>query len=164
MYGSGLGDNMKTVVFSDSHGNVAGMCDILRLERPDRVLHLGDCVRDIQEVERQLPGLTINYVRGNCDCGAPAPDVMEPVLEDRRVFMTHGHLYHVKSAYDGAIFAAREKGAHILLFGHTHREFAQRLEDGLWVMNPGSCRGWGPATYGVIVVERGQIFCSIATI
>ena len=155
---------MKIVVFSDSHGNSAGMAQVLRLEQPDRVIHLGDCVRDIQEVERQFPSLTIHYVRGNCDCGAPAPDVMEPILEDKRVFMTHGHLYHVKSSYDGAIWAAREKGAHLLLFGHTHQALAERMPDGLWVMNPGSCRGWGPATYGVIAVERGQIFCTINSI
>lgn len=32
---------MKLVLFSDSHGNVANMADVVRLEHPDRVLHMG---------------------------------------------------------------------------------------------------------------------------
>lgn len=35
------GDTLKLVLFSDSHGNVANMADVVRLEHPDRVLHMG---------------------------------------------------------------------------------------------------------------------------
>lgn len=154
---------MKVLVFSDSHGNTAIMCDVIRLEAPDRVLHLGDCVHDIQAVERIFPSLTVNYVRGNCDGTAPAPDVMRPILEEKKVFMTHGHLYQVKSDYDTVIWTAREEGADLLLFGHTHQAYAAE-HGGMWVMNPGSCRGWGEATYGIVLVEHGQMSCGIKTI
>ena len=40
------GDTLKLVLFSDSHGNVANMADVVRLEHPDRVLHMGDLARD----------------------------------------------------------------------------------------------------------------------
>ncbi|NCB64151.1 MAG: YfcE family phosphodiesterase [Clostridia bacterium] len=150
---------MKVVVFSDSHGNTANMADVIRLEHPDRVLHLGDCVSDAQEIERRFPGINVNYVRGNCDGPVSVPDVMTPILDGKKVLMTHGHLQHVKSDYDVAIWNAREEKADILLFGHTHRDYCERLDDGLWVMNPGSCRGWGPSTYGVIAVESGEAFC-----
>ena len=135
------------------------MADVIRLERPDRVLHLGDCVPDAREIERQFPSLNVNYVRGNCDGPINVPDEMFPILDGKKVLMTHGHLQHVKSDYDVAIWNAREAHADILLFGHTHREYCEQMDDGLWVMNPGSCRGWGSSTYGVIVVENSTVFC-----
>ena len=47
---------MKLLIFSDSHGNVANMEDAVRLERPDRVLHLGDLARDAQSLQEKFPG------------------------------------------------------------------------------------------------------------
>ena len=46
----GKGDSVKLLLFSDSHGNVANMADAIRLERPDRVLHMGDLARDAEEL------------------------------------------------------------------------------------------------------------------
>ena len=48
---------MKLVLFSDSHGNVANMADVVRLEHPDRVLHMGDLARDAEELARQFPDI-----------------------------------------------------------------------------------------------------------
>ena len=39
---------MKLVLLSDSHGNVANMADVVRLEHPDRVLHMGELARDAE--------------------------------------------------------------------------------------------------------------------
>ena len=41
---------MKLLIFSDSHGNVANMADVVRLESPDRILHLGDMARDAEDL------------------------------------------------------------------------------------------------------------------
>ena len=73
--------------------------------------------------------------------------------------MMHGHTHRVKTGYGGAIAAARQAGADILLFGHTHQAYAERLEDGLWVMNPGSCQSWDRTTYGVILLEKTDTLC-----
>lgn len=154
---------MKILVFSDSHGNTGHMAAVIRREAPDRVFHLGDCVRDAEDLQCQFPGLTVNYVRGNCDGPAPVPDMLEPILEGKRIFMTHGHLYRVKSDYAVATWAAREAGADFLLFGHTHEAYCERV-DGLWIMNPGTCRGWGPSTYGTILLENGRTVCYTETI
>lgn len=135
------------------------MAEVIRLEHPDRVLHLGDCVSDAMEIQRRFPGMNVNFVRGNCDGPVPTPDVIYPVLDGKKVMMTHGHLQHVKSDYDVAMWNAREACADILLFGHTHCAYCEHMNDGLWVMNPGSCRGWGESTYGVIVVEGDAVFC-----
>ena len=52
---------MKLVLFSDSHGNVANMADVVRLEHPDRVLHMGDLARDAEELARQFPDIPVTY-------------------------------------------------------------------------------------------------------
>ena len=55
---------MKLLIFSDSHGNVANMEDAVRLERPDRVLHMGDILffyRNIAEnVEKRTEAFQKN--------------------------------------------------------------------------------------------------------
>ena len=48
-------------------------------------------------------------------------------------------------------------GADILLFGHTHSALCQQLEDGLWMMNPGTAR----SSYGMIEISGGQISCTL---
>ena len=50
--------------------------------------------------------------------------------------MMHGHTRHVKSGPMAVTYAARECGADILLFGHTHQPLVDRSGD-FWVMNPG---------------------------
>lgn len=76
-----------------------------------------------------------------------------------RILMMHGHTRRVKSGPMAAIYAARECGADILLFGHTHQPVVDRSGD-FWVMNPG-CIGPGVRrTYGVITLEDGKVDCA----
>ena len=92
------GDTLKLVLFSDSHGNVANMADVVRLEHPDRVLHMGDLARDAEELARQFPDIPVTYVPGNCDGRRPdLPDERRFTLEGCKILMTHGHTYHVKA-------------------------------------------------------------------
>ena len=68
----------------------------------------------------------------------------------------HGHLYDAKSGLYRITSAAREAGADILLFGHTHMPLTL-YEDGLYIMNPGSCHGYY-ASYGIIdITDKGEI-------
>ena len=78
-------------------------------------------------------------------------------LGGKSILLSHGHLWGVKSGYDRAIAQARAVGADILLFGHTHQALCCQLEDGLWMLNPGSSR----STYGLITLEEGTISCSV---
>ena len=129
---------MKLVLFSDSHGNVANMADVVRLEHPDRVLHMGDLARDAEELARQFPDIPVTYVPGNCDGRRPdLPDERRFTLEGCKILMTHGHTYHVKAGPGAAIRAARETGARLLCFGHTHEAFCE-FQNGLWIVNPGA--------------------------
>ncbi len=153
---------MKVVIFSDSHGNVANMEDVVRLESPDHILHLGDVVPDAQELSRKFPHIPLTYVPGNCD--GRRPDLEEQrifTLEGCKILMTHGHIYHVKLGMGGAIRAAREAGVHLLCFGHTHEDYC-KYEQGLWVVNPGSIGSYGRHTYGVAVLEDGGAVCYLS--
>ena len=51
---------------------------------------------------------------------------------------------------------AKSNGAAAVLFGHTHSAVCYREEEGLWVLNPGSCGSWGGSA-GIIEVADGKI-------
>lgn len=153
---------MKIVVFSDSHGDISGMEQVVLRERPGLVLHLGDLCRDMDELQRRFPTQTMQNVCGNCDGFTEVPDQRILRVEGRRILMCHGHRYRVKEDYGPAVWAAREAQADILLFGHTHIPYCQQV-DGLWVLNPGSCRGRG-ASCGMILLEKDKTLCYTVTV
>ena len=55
----------------------------------------------------------------------------------RKVFLTHGHLYGVKTNLNELEKKAREENADICIFGHTHREYLVE-KDGTVYVNPGA--------------------------
>ena len=154
----------KLLVFSDSHGNVANMAYTVRLEQPDGILHLGDLVRDAQRLGEQFPQIPLLFVPGNCD-GRRSDLPQERVFtqEGCRIMMAHGHQYHVKMGRSAAESAARQAGANILLFGHTHEPVCE-FERGLWIVNPGSAGSLAAATYAVICLEKDGAVCYISRI
>ena len=55
-------------------------------------------------------------------------------------------------------YASLEKGATVVLFGHTHKVFYDK-HNGLNIMNPGSIGvpTWGkPASYGVLTIDGDE--------
>ena len=84
-------------------------------------------------------------------------------LNNGKILMTHGHLYHVKSGIGFAVRNAIDRGMDVLLFGHTHEPLVDR-QGALWIMNPGSIRGWGTTTYGVMELEQGKTDCRIVRV
>ena len=79
------------------------------------------------------------------------------------MYMTHGHLHGVKTGLERLLTAARNEGAQMVLYGHTHQADYHIEEDGLYVLNPGSCRGYGGSA-ALLEVEDGSILsCKIFT-
>lgn len=148
---------MKILVFSDSHRSRGGMLNAIDAHDPDQVIHLGDLQEDAEELSYVYPKLPICMVPGNCDGWTMQPLKKQITLAGKQILLSHGHLWGVKRSYDAAIADARAAGADILLFGHTHVALCKQLEDGLWVMNPGASR----TSYGLILIEDGQISCSV---
>jgi len=52
---------------------------------------------------------------------------------------------------------ARTAKVDAVLYGHTHLADCHREEDGLWVLNPGSC-GYFGGTAGLIMADNGRIW------
>jgi putative phosphoesterase len=140
---------MKILVFSDSHGITREMSNVTEEEKPDLVLHLGDMVRDCDFC---FYDTRVLRVRGNCDYGSNEETERFLDLGAVKIWMTHGHLYNVKSGLSEFIAKGESLGATILLFGHTHKPYLLKTAD-YTVMNPGAAH----FSYGVIdVAEDGS--------
>ena len=133
------------------------MYDAIETHNPDQVIHLGDHLDDAEEVSYVYPKIPFCMVPGNCDGWTTVPLKKQITLAGKQFLLSHGHLWGVKRNYDSAIADARAAGVDVLLFGHTHKAVCHQLEDGLWVMNPGTSR----STFGIITIENGVIQCSI---
>ncbi len=151
---------MKILVLSDSHGNVQNMCTCVEMLHPRHILHLGDCIRDAEELRRLFPDIPMDTVPGNCDWGCPDPGERLIEVGGRRILMMHGHTRGVKETTMRARYAAKEYGADILLFGHTHRACVD-YDGSLHMMNPGSIGDRARPAYGVITIEGEKTDCSV---
>lgn len=128
---------MRIFVFSDSHHIINGMIDICRSEKPDCVFHLGDMVKDAEELQEQYFG-AVCYVRGNNDWGTDAEDeIIYPAPGNCRILLCHGHKFGVRGSTDSLYAAAVSRKCSIVLFGHTHaRHYEER--SGIIIANPGA--------------------------
>ncbi len=146
---------MKVLVVSDSHGKVDNLIRAVELTQPDYVLHLGDCQRDLEKLRQTFPMLPVEGVPGNCDYGSC--DQPERLIElvGVRILMLHGHTRGVKSDVMRAVWAARECGAQVLLFGHTHRPMVDN-DGALLVLNPGAAGDPLRPTCGLLTIENGK--------
>ena len=153
---------MKILVMSDSHGAKASMLKAVALESPDLILHLGDHAKDCTVIEWEHPAIPLRSVKGNCDRSSTEPEADEFTLSGKRFFMSHGHLYGVKTGYSSIISAATGRGADVLLFGHTHIPYSNVI-DNLTIVNPGSI-GSGSKTYAVLGFKNGVVTYEIKTV
>jgi len=138
------------------------MLNAVALESPEWILHLGDRVKDCIDVEYEYPGIPLRSVRGNCDRDSAELDIDEFTLGGKRFFMTHGHLFGVKTGKGRVIATAVNRGADILLFGHTHIPHYSVAED-FSVINPGSI-GMGGRSYAVIDLVNGAVSCELKSL
>jgi uncharacterized protein len=123
---------MRIGVISDTH-------DLLDPQIPgifqgvDHILHGGDVglpwlILKLQEIA------PVTAVLGNTDTGLSLRET-EVVQLDGRKFLLH-HIVNPRAPHDViARRIAREK-PHVVVFGHTHKPFCERL-DGTLYLNPG---------------------------
>lgn len=160
---------MRIVVVSDSHGDYSAVEDVfLRNSDADWLLHLGDGESDVDQFVISYPTLAnkVIHVAGNCDFNSMSHDVFTLPAMENKIFMTHGHLYGVKSSLEHLKNTAKEQGCNIVLYGHTHSAF-MKYEDGLYIMNPGSVScpyDEKPASFGHIDISPSGIVMNIADV
>lgn len=150
---------MKILVLSDSHAGLAFMRLCISKVKPDCVVHLGDYFDDGMAMAEENPHIRFYQVQGNCDrfrCDPGFPQILCCDIGGVRFYMTHGHLHGVKTCIGNLLAEARRNAAQVVLYGHTHSRECF-CEDGLWVMNPGSCGSYGGSA-GVVEIREREIF------
>ena len=152
---------MKIIVVSDTHGNSSSLERVMKLNRDaDVVVHCGDSRGEMADIKMKYPDKMYYEVKGNCDLGSTLPLTLTFSLDGFTFMVTHGHAYNVKFGTEGLAHAAKEAGADVAFYGHTHIA-DDSVIDGVRVFNPGACGGWG-ATFGVVETRSGQLLTNIA--
>lgn len=158
---------MRVMVVSDSHSGLSYMRAWARLLRPQVMIHLGDYFDDAEVLASDWPGSRLIRVPGNCDLYRmlpKEPEIRFVKLEEVGIYLTHGHRHGVKSSPAGLVVEARKASADVALFGHTHQAVCWQTEDGMWVMNPGSCGSYG-GSVGLLELEKGKVkVCRVLTL
>lgn len=167
---------MKFLVISDVHGRYEKITRLLSMHRDiDALMFLGDGLSDLERAGVYESGVTVFAVRGNCDFSSflraeRVDNELSLSLDGYRFLLMHGHTRGVKHGMTNAIYAAREKDADILLFGHTHEPLESYIPAGsdysldkpLRLFNPGSLGasgdGWG--YFGLIEIRGKDILMS----
>lgn len=150
---------MTILVLSDSHSTLRFMRQCVDAIQPDALIHLGDYFDDGTVLKEEYPQIRFYQVPGNCDryrCPPGQPEILVDNICGVRVYMTHGHRHQVKLGIGALLKDARAAGVDAVLYGHTHAADCHREDDGLWVLNPGSCGYYGGSA-GVIEIRDGRI-------
>lgn len=150
---------MKILIFSDSHSALSFMRRCVDTIKPDAIIHLGDHYDDGEVIKEEYPQIRFYQVPGNCDQYRVPPFVPEILIErifGVDIYMTHGHKHQVKMLKTPLLRDARACKCAAALYGHTHVPDCHQEEDGLWVLNPGSCGYYG-GTAGLMEVKDKKI-------
>ncbi len=150
---------MKVLVLSDSHSTLSFMRRCIDFVKPDAIIHLGDHFDDGEAMKEEYPGTPFYQVPGNCDryrCPPGQPEILIDRIFGVNIYMTHGHKHSVKSYLGALLRDARACKVDVVLYGHTHRPDCHREEDGLWVLNPGSC-GYFGGSAGLLEIQAGKL-------
>jgi uncharacterized protein len=144
---------MKVLVISDTHGSSKRAFNAHSLSEPvDAIIHLGDGAADADLLREALDVPVIN-VAGNCDPGSKAPRERLLECEGKRILLTHGDAYQVKSGLARLRQRAEEVGVDAVLFGHTHLGI-QENHAGLLLVNPGTLSNAAQhRTFAVLIIS-----------
>ena len=150
---------MKILVLSDSHGSLSFMRLCISKIKPDHVVHLGDHYEDGTAMAEENSHIRFHQVPGNCDyyhCDRSLPTTLCYDIGGVRFLMTHGHMQYVKTGIDRLLADAEKMDAQGVLYGHTHEAQCFLHNEKMWVLNPGSCRGYS-GSVGVIEIADNKI-------
>jgi uncharacterized protein len=127
---------MKIVIMSDTHSDrdIIGKVTSYYPEA-DYYIHCGDSELAANDVALQ----NVHKVGGNCDHDAAYEDDVLLAVGEKNLYITHGHLYNVKSSLMTLAYRAEEVGADIVCFGHSHVLGVEKLNSTLFI-NPGSLK------------------------
>ncbi len=143
---------MKILAISDVHGCFEKVYHICKKENPDIVLFSGDGLKDVIEISDVFSDIKFVTVRGNCDYDSFSGDEELISIVDKKIYLTHGHLFSVKRNYNYIKERGIELEADIVIFGHTHIPYLE-TKDNLTLFNPGAVIS---NSYGVISMNKNK--------
>ena len=129
---------MKVLICSESHTRLDYFQKVMNLEEPEMVIFAGDHSTDAMDMALIYSEIPFKIVKGNTDYydyDTKDTEIFE--LNGKKVFLTHGHLYGVKSTMREIEAKAEEVEADICIFGHTHREYMDEKNNIIY-LNPGA--------------------------
>lgn len=126
-------DFMTIILISDSHGNKAGIDRIFNTLEFDYLFFTGDGLGDMGDYSYLE---NVYTVCGNCDFFSREVIDREVEIGGYKIFMTHGHKYGVKLGLSKLVEKAKEVGAQIVFYGHTHIQKIENI-DNIYFINPG---------------------------
>lgn len=149
---------MRILVISDTHGRAGEIEKAIESQPQARhIFFLGDCLSDIEDLQYIYTDRIFHTVCGNCDYGSMQKATDVTVVNGVKILFTHGHAYSVKGSLTRLKERARQEGAALVLYGHTHVANIQ-YEEGIYFVNPGSptCPREGRPSYAVVdIVPQG---------
>lgn len=150
---------------SDSHGNIRGVRRAVEKfgKKADVIVHCGDSRSEAEWLLENCPESSIVCVRGNCDWGSTLDNTEFLNIAGKKIMVTHGHLYSVKYGLENLSYAAEEKQADIVFFGHTHVPTDEMLGN-VRLINPGSCGVYERSCAVVEIDEKGNVLVNFLKI
>ena len=151
---------MKILVVSDSHGRNVYLEKVLETVEPDMLIHLGDLEGSEIFIQNKV-SCPVEMVSGNNDYFSDLEREKLITIGRYKVLLTHGHRYRVHFGTETIKDWARQRGANIVMFGHTHMPLLDTSTD-VTALNPGSIsqprqEGRIP-TYAIVELDRnGEI-------
>ena len=128
---------MKILVVSDSHRHDGNLKTVIEKTAPfDMLIHCGD-IEGSEQMIREWAGCPVHMVSGNNDYFSDLPREEEFEIAGYHAFLTHGHYYYVSFGIDQLVEEAKDRGAQMVFYGHTHRPLLEEV-DGITICNPGS--------------------------
>ncbi len=153
---------MKILIISDSHGYHDLIRQAIGREAPiDMLIHAGDVEGDLEQILGNKREYEIRVVAGNMDWSDKLEDELCFSVGSHVFYLTHGHRFGVHSGTYRLTERARDLGADVAIYGHTHVP-DYGTENEVMVINPGSIakprqKGW-QKTYAVMTInDAGKI-------
>lgn len=141
---------MKLLITSDIHGHLDRLEEVVRLH-PDVDYHLN--AGDMCLNEKYYQKYHVISVKGNNDYFTSEPYQRVLDLDGLKIWLTHGHLEHVKSGYDDLKYLANQKQVNLVIFGHTHKKYLE-IDQNITILNPGAL---GDYQKSYAIYDNGQI-------
>ena len=139
---------MKLLITSDVHGHENRLKRVINKHKDiDYHINAGDMCLDEHIYKRHH----LITVKGNNDFYSIEPYFRLLNLEGLNIYLTHGHLEHVKYGLDELKLKA--KNANLIIFGHTHQRYLNE-DQHIKILNPGAL---GDFHKSYAIYENGQI-------